>query len=238
MLQVCLNGARTPAEHPALPVTPAQLAVASRDAVAAGAEDIHLHPKDSQGRDTLEPLVVDAAVAAVRAAVPGVSVGVTTGAWTSSDPGLRVLHVSRWTVLPDHASVNWHEEGTEEVARALLDRGVAVHAGLWTGTDGVRRWRDSTLGKAVTRILAEEMPGGRAADLLPRLIGSAPVLLHGQDEQAWPVLREALRLGLDVRIGLEDALNLPDGSPARDNAELVRAARRLISTMDDPHEMG
>ena len=30
-----------------------------------------------------------------------------------------------------------------------------------------------------------------------------------------------------VRIGLEDVLVLPDGSPARDNLELVRAAREL-----------
>ena len=36
-----------------------------------------------------------------------------------------------------------------------------------------------------------------------------------------------MRRGLDTRIGLEDVLVLPDGSPATDNAALVAAARAL-----------
>src|SRR5690349_11468024 len=111
MLQVCLNGVRSRAECPRLPVTAAELAVAAREAVAAGAEDIHLHPKDGDAQDTLEAAAVAAAVSAVRAAVPGVPVGVTTGAWAVPDPQVRVAHVRSWSVLPDHASVNWHEDG-------------------------------------------------------------------------------------------------------------------------------
>jgi uncharacterized protein (DUF849 family) len=34
----------------------------------------------------------------------------------------------------------------------------------------------------------------------------------------------------DVRIGLEDVLNLPDGSPAPDNAALVAAAREIVES--------
>ncbi|GGS14789.1 MULTISPECIES: 3-keto-5-aminohexanoate cleavage protein [Streptomyces] len=37
----------------------------------------------------------------------------------------------------------------------------------------------------------------------------------------------AVALGVDTRVGLEDTLYLPDGSPARGNAPLVRAARGL-----------
>jgi uncharacterized protein (DUF849 family) len=40
----------------------------------------------------------------------------------------------------------------------------------------------------------------------------------------WPVFAEAVRRGLAGRIGLEDTLVLPDGSPAAGNADLVRAA--------------
>lgn len=50
------------------------------------------------------------------------------------------------------------------------------------------------------------------------------MLLHGQDGGAWPVLRPAGALGLDTRVGLEDTLLLPDGRPAQDNAQLIRAA--------------
>jgi uncharacterized protein (DUF849 family) len=62
-------------------------------------------------------------------------------------------------------------------------------------------------------------------DALPA--GGPPVLLHAQDASAWDVLREAVRLGLDSRIGLEDTLLLPDGSVAPDNAALVAAAVAL-----------
>jgi uncharacterized protein (DUF849 family) len=37
ILQACPNGSRLPGEHPALPVTPAQIAHACSDAVATGA---------------------------------------------------------------------------------------------------------------------------------------------------------------------------------------------------------
>ena len=79
MLQVCLNGARDRSECPGLPLTPDELAVEARAAVAAGAEEIHLHPKNQHGADTLDAAAVAAAIAAVRAVVPGIPVGVTTG---------------------------------------------------------------------------------------------------------------------------------------------------------------
>ncbi|MFJ6607311.1 3-keto-5-aminohexanoate cleavage protein, partial [Streptomyces lydicus] len=51
MLQVCLNGPRTAADSGAVPMSPAALAEAARQAVAAGATDIHVHPKTPCGRD-------------------------------------------------------------------------------------------------------------------------------------------------------------------------------------------
>ncbi|WP_405635548.1 3-keto-5-aminohexanoate cleavage protein [Streptomyces sp. NBC_01178] len=235
MLQVCLNGARSRAECAHLPVTPRQLASAARDAVDAGAEDVHLHPKDRDGRDTLEPEAVAAAVEAVRAAVPGVPVGVTTGAWAAADPRDRAQRVRAWTVLPDHASVNWHEDGAPEVAEALLGRGVGVEAGVYSGTPAARRFLDWPGAGRVLRVLAETAEADpreavrAAARLLDALApAAAPVLLHGEEAAAWPVLRLAASRGLDTRIGLEDVLRLPDGSPAPDNAALVGAARAIV----------
>ncbi|MEV6008967.1 3-keto-5-aminohexanoate cleavage protein [Streptomyces sp. NPDC051976] len=235
MLQVCLNGARSRTECSHLPVTPGELAAAAREAVAAGAEDIHLHPKDRDGQDTLEAAAVAAAVNAVRAAVPGVPVGVTTGAWAAADPRTRVAQVRIWTVLPDHASVNWHEDGAAEVAAALLERGIGIEAGIYSGTPAAQRFLDWPESRRVLRILAEitetaeEDAVRAAADLLGELGAvAAPILLHGEDAAAWPVLRLAASNRLDVRIGLEDVLHLPDGSPAPDNAALVTAARAAL----------
>jgi uncharacterized protein (DUF849 family) len=71
VLQACLHGSRTPDEHRGLPVSPTDLATETAAVIAAGARDIHLHPKDPGGLDCLEPDVVAAALSAVRAAVPG-----------------------------------------------------------------------------------------------------------------------------------------------------------------------
>ncbi|MFI1396552.1 3-keto-5-aminohexanoate cleavage protein [Streptomyces sp. NPDC020681] len=239
MIQVCLNGPRSAADGAAVPLTPKAMAASAAEAVAAGAAEVHVHPKTPCGDDTLSPRVVAEVLTAIRAVVD-VPVGVTTGAWAEPDPVRRVEQIRAWTVLPDHASVNWHEEGAERVAAALLERGVDVEAGIWSGTDGARLFGISALGHRVLRVLAEVTdPDAASAEttargLLAELAAAqgTPVLLHGEDGGAWPVLRLALRLGLDTRVGLEDALVAPDGSPAASNAELVAHARALARTSE------
>ena len=130
-LKACINGARRPGEHPGLPVTPDQLAAEAVAAHAAGARAVHLHPKSADGEDSLLPGEVDPAVAAVRQALPGLPVGVTTGFWALPDPQQRLRAVESWGVLPDFASVNWHEPGSAELAWVLLSRGIGVEAGIF-----------------------------------------------------------------------------------------------------------
>ncbi|MCK8679304.1 3-keto-5-aminohexanoate cleavage protein [Streptomyces lichenis] len=242
LLQVCLNGARTAGESAAVPMTPEAMARSAARAVAAGAAEVHVHPKTPCGQDSVSGRLVAETVEAIRAAAVGVPVGVTTGAWAEPDPVRRVERVRSWTVLPDLASVNWHEPGAEEVAAALLERGVAVEAGLWSGTPGARLFAASPLAPRVARVLAEvtDTDPATAPRTARALLEEAappagvPVLLHGEDGGAWPVLRLALDLGLDTRIGLEDTLLLPDGTPAASNAELVTAAAHLRAEAEHP----
>ncbi|MGW2564741.1 3-keto-5-aminohexanoate cleavage protein [Streptomyces sp. NPDC001537] len=234
MVQVCLNGPRGSADGATVPLTPEAMAESAAQAVAAGATDIHVHPKTPCGRDSLSPRVIGPVLEAIRARV-SVPVGVTTGAWAEPDPTARLERVRSWAALselPDHASVNWHEEGAEETAAALLDLGVEVEAGIWSGTDAAIRFAASPLGPRVLRVLAEvtDASPDTAEDTARALLtdlGPAPgrpVLLHGEDGGAWPVLRLAGRLGLATRIGLEDTLFLPDGERALSNAQLVAEA--------------
>ncbi len=237
LLQACLNGPRRPREHPALPGAPAAIADDAVRAAAAGAAAVHVHPKDDDGADSLRARDADAVVAALRNRAPGLVVGVTTGAWAQPDPAARVAAIRAWTVLPDVASVNWHEDGADDVAAALLDRGIGVEAGLWH-SDALAAWLSSPHRDRCFRVLLE-LPDGPGpgpadavaeADRLLAALGRAhrdTVLLHGEGTTCWPILRHAAALGLDSRIGLEDVLVLPDGSPAPDNAALVGAARRL-----------
>jgi uncharacterized protein (DUF849 family) len=51
---------------------------------------------------------------------------------------------------------------------------------------------------------------------------------HGYGIACWAVNRRGLERGHGIRIGLEDVTVLPDGQQARDNADLVATAARLI----------
>ncbi|MFF0746288.1 3-keto-5-aminohexanoate cleavage protein [Streptomyces sp. NPDC004111] len=243
LIQVCLNGQRGPGDGAAVPVSPDAMAEAAAAAVAAGAGEVHVHPKTPCGDDTLSPRALAATLTAIRDAVD-VPVGVTTGAWTEPEPHRRVERIESWTVLPDHASVNWHEPGAEEVAHALLARGVEIESGLWSGTDGVKKFLCSPLADRSLRVLVEVTDPDpltaedSALQFLAELarcggvgakgdVRGAPMLLHGEGGGAWPVLALARRLGLATRIGLEDTLLLPDGAPAASNAQLVAAARKI-----------
>jgi uncharacterized protein (DUF849 family) len=236
MLQGCPNGAR----RSGVARTPAQIAAAAAEMVAAGVTELHVHPKDSRGADTLDQAVVTEVVAAVREAVPGIPIGVTTGAWAEPDPLLRVQMILAWAgpLAPDYASVNWHEHGALRVATTLLEVGIGVEAGLYSGTHGGEVLARSGLADSMHRILAEvvETDPTRAlavaaahfARVQPLAEATGrPVLLHGEEGSAWPVLRLARGLPTDQRIGLEDVLVDPQGQPA-DNAALVRSARDLL----------
>lgn len=236
LIKACLNGARRPGDHPALPVTPEALAREARAAVDAGAAAIHIHPRNEDGRQTLSAGACGAAVAAVRTACPGVPVGLTTGAWIEPDPLRRNTYVRAWKVLPDFVSVNFSEEGVNDFCGQLGRQGIGVEAGIWTVGDA-RALVASRLADRCLRLLLEprETNGAdalRTVALIERVLDEngvqTPRLLHGRAEAAWPVLEAAVRKGYDIRIGLEDTLLLPDGTQAADNAALVAAAVAIV----------
>lgn len=238
LLKACLNGGRPPNSHPALPVTPAELAQAARGAVAAGAGALHLHPRDGSGCETLEAGAVAAALSAVRTACPGVPVGVSSGFWILPAVAAQLAAARAWTVRPDFVSVNWHEAHALPLAETLLDLGVGVEAGLWTvgATRAFLSWpgREGAL-RILVEVMDREPEEARteAAAILALLAGSGikpPRLLHGAGASVWSLLHEAARRGLDTRIGLEATLTRPDSTPARDNADLVRAARAVLAS--------
>ncbi|MDH2427684.1 3-keto-5-aminohexanoate cleavage protein [Sphaerisporangium sp. TRM90804] len=238
LLKACLNGSRRPGEHPLLPLTPEEAAADAVAVRAAGAGAVHVHPRDSGGRESLAAEDVGAVVAAVRAASPGLPVGVSTGLWiTGGDVVRRREAVGAWARLPEDArpgfaSVNLSEPGFHDLARTLLEAGVAVEAGVWSPEDAVAL-AESGLADRVLRILVEVIDPPpdealpRAAAILHKLDDLAlpgERLLHGEGTATWPLIAEAARLGLATRIGLEDTLLTPDGRRAPGNAGLVRLA--------------
>jgi uncharacterized protein (DUF849 family) len=238
LVQAALNGGTTRAEHPAVPLTPAELAAEARAVAERGAQALHLHPRDAAGAQTLDPGQVLAAVAATRAAT-GLPVGVTTGIWTvDGDVARRLDLVARWTGpdRPDYASINMNEPGTDDLADLLTSLGIDIEAGVWTAADarllGAAAFRDRIL-----RVLMEPVdrnPAGavataaEAAAELARLGVTVPQVHHGYDLATWDVMRAAVAMRQGIRVGLEDTTFLPDGSVAVGNADLVAAAVRLV----------
>ncbi len=222
LLQAALNGPYTKDDHPAMPVTAAELARDAKACVQAGAGAIHMHPRDGEGRESFDPAVIDAAVREVRAAC-GVPIGVSTGAWIEPDLRRRLELIGAWSE-PDYASVNVSEDGSLEVLRALRERGIGVEAGVWSVEDARTLVTWGVAGD-LTRILIEPVSADPAeavalvADIRREVAGS--ILQHGDGAATWILLEDAARNGFDTRIGLED-------TQEADNAALVRRAMSLI----------
>lgn len=236
MLQAALNGARSRSDAPGVPFTPAELAADALAARKAGAEMLHIHPRDRFGRESLHPRDVARALEAVRAAVPRLPVGISTGAWIEPDETKRYTQMQNWDVKPDYVSVNLSEPDSARVITMLHSMGIGIEAGVWSPRDARKLCREVPK-SSVLRVLIEmlDVPGPvareealRCRQVLRERGHFAPLLLHGLDRSAWPCLVEAARLGFDTRIGFEDVLDLPDGRPAKTNAEIIAAARDLI----------
>jgi uncharacterized protein (DUF849 family) len=235
LLEAALNGGRMISEHAAIPVTPAQLAAATADVSAAGADAVHFHVRDGDGRESLAAAWVARAVAEVRK--QGVPFGVSTGAWIIPDPERRLEAVSEWAVLPDFVSINFDEEGAAELAEFFLGREVGIEAGV-ANPFAADRLVKSGLAERCLRIMFEPREQvveeamavvSRTETVLDAASVSTPRLLHGVNRTAWSLLEAAAARGYDTRIGFEDSLALPGGSLAESNGELIRAARERLA---------
>lgn len=219
MLQACLNGSRTAEEHPALPLTPERLAEDAADVAALGVTSVHIHPRDVIGAPTLVGPEVATTIATVRAAVPGIEISVSTNVLSN-----RTTLIASWAPLaagrPDIASVHVGEPGWRELAQALRQ----VNVGVELVVNAPINLEDLPPGTTRITVTANLQ---NAETLLQQVepLG-LPILLHGRDGDAWPVLTYAATLEHSVRMGLEDTLHMPDGRRAKNNAELIAMARR------------
>jgi uncharacterized protein (DUF849 family) len=238
VLQCCPNGARPAGGYPAVPMSPRHLARDARAVAALGVLSVHVHPRDQDGRESLDPRTIGAVTSAIRKAAPRTEIGVTTARWVEPDPATRIEIIGQWGRLPtqarpDVAAVNVHDSGWRRVCAALDAAGIGVELGVWTSGDAVQL-RQAGLPRGTVRVLAEVTvtdPDTAVAEAVRILkaLGPvpAPILLHGEEAGAWPVLEYAQRINLDTRIGFEDTLEGPDRiRRATSNEDLVRSALR------------
>jgi 3-keto-5-aminohexanoate cleavage enzyme len=251
IVTVAPNGARkTKRDHPRLPIAPAEIAREARAALEAGAAMLHLHVRDDDGRHTLDPDAYRAAIAAVGAEVgERMVVQVTTEAVGRFTPEEQMAAVR--ALKPEAVSLAVRElipaADNETVAAAFLQwcrrEAVATQHILYDVAD-LHRFEDLVRRGIVPErhpfrlyVLGRYHPPttGEPADLVPLVARDDgrddpwAVCAFGPKEAACATV--AAGLGGHVRVGFENNLQLPGGSIADSNADLVAAvadAARLL----------
>lgn len=238
------NGAtRTKADHPALPITPAEIARTAAEIAEAGAALIHVHVRDRTGRHLLDAEAYRAVTAAIRAEVGDrlvVQVTSEAAGRYQSPEQMAVVRATR----PEAVSLALREivpdVGAEAAAAEFFawarDERVLLQIILYT-PDEVTRYRELKARGVVGEggdfplfVLGRYTPGQVSvpADLLPFLAAAGESLplwsicAFGPRENACALAAAAL--GGHVRVGFENSLLAPDGSRAESNAAQMRRA--------------
>lgn len=245
---VAPNGARrTKVDHPALPITVAEIAEAAAGAAATGAAAIHMHVRDASGAHTLDAGLYREATEAVRIRVGGdFVIQITTEAVGQFTPAEQMSCVR--AVRPEAVSLALREiipdkSGERDAAdffvwmaeqsispQFILYAPAEVTALLDLFERGVIPFSHPFLLFVLGRYTADQQS-------TPEDLDPFAAALEGRD-LPWAMCafgkREAecalhaARLGGHVRIGFENNLVLPDGTIAPSNAALVAATVKLI----------
>jgi len=241
------GGRRTKLDHPALPMTPAELAHAAGECCEAGAAMIHVHVRDDDGAHLLDADAYRAASAAIQAAVGRRLVVQITSESLGVYPPAHQMAVVK-AVRPEAVSLALRElvpEPASEPAFAhflqwLKQARVIPQIILYTAGEALRLadmqrrglipWMDVPVLYALGRYAVDQ--NSVPSDLLPFLAPDMPRFGHwmacafGRHETA--CVTAAALLGGHIRVGFENNLWLPDGAAAASNADLVAAAAGAI----------
>jgi 3-keto-5-aminohexanoate cleavage enzyme len=251
-IMVAPNGARkTKADHPALPVTIAELVDCAVACQQAGAGGLHAHVRDGEGRHMLDAGLYAELLVELARIAPGLMVQITTESAGLYGPAEQRALVR--ALMPPAISIALREilaDGeTDEAARLFAEcdeAGIAVQHILYSAEEvtqlarlvasGVVPKRGLQLLHVLGRYSAGQVSSPADMDLpLARqrtggLSADWAVCAFGPSETA--CLTEAARRGGKVRVGFENNLHMADGNLARDNADRVAEVAMALAAAD------
>lgn len=241
------GGRRTKADHPAIPLTPGELARTATECLDAGAAMIHVHVRRPDGRHLLDADAYGAAIAAIRAAVGDrLVIQITTEALGLYAPAEQIAVLK--AAKPEAASLALRElvpDAAAEPAFAealfwMKRENVLPQIILYEPAEAVRLegmirrglvpWPDIPVLYVLGRYTLSQT--SQPVDLLPFLAPDAPrfsnwsVCAFGRHEAACVAV--GALLGGHVRVGFENNLFRPDGSLAASNADLVKTVATAL----------
>lgn len=264
------GAAETVGKHPAIPVTPQQIAQAAIEAHSAGAAIAHIHVRDPHtGLRSSEPSLFREVVQRVRDSGCDVILNLTTGEggrYVPSDedpsrggPGTKFLSPERRVehileLRPeictlDVATMNFGDSvfantvpHLRRMAQLIRDAGVKpemevfdlghiplakklIADGLIDGVPMIQVCLGIKWGAPATPETLMFMKNA-----LPR---DAVWAAFGIGSTEFPIVAQSILLDGHVRVGLEDNLYIEQGVLARDNAQLVEKAVRIVRILGD-----
>jgi uncharacterized protein (DUF849 family) len=256
-------------KHPAIPVTPAQIAAAAVEAANAGATVVHCHVRDPKtGKGSRDPVLYREVMERIKASGVDVIVNLTAGMGGDLDIGpgenptafgpntdlvgplTRLAHVEE--LLPeictlDCGTLNFGDGDTIYVstpaqlragAKRIQELGVKAEleifdtGHLWFARQMIK---EGLLDNPLFQ-LCLGIPWGAPADtttmkaMVDNLPTDAVWAGFGIGRMQMPMAAQAVLLGGNVRVGLEDNLWLDKGVLAT-NGQLVERASEILSRL-------
>jgi uncharacterized protein (DUF849 family) len=269
IITCALTGAGdTVGKHPAVPVTPKQIAAAAVEAAKAGATVVHCHVREPDGRPSRRTELYREVVERIRESGTDIIINLTAGMGgdlelgpderpTEIGPGTdlvgpltRLVHVE--ALLPeictlDCGTLNFGDGNTIYVstpqqlragAKRITELGVKAELEIF---DTGHLWfanqmlKEGLLKDPLVQ-LCLGIPWGAPADTttMKAMVDNIPPGLvwagFGIGRMQMPMAAQAILLGGNVRVGLEDNLWLDKGVPAS-NGQLVERVVELIACM-------
>jgi 3-keto-5-aminohexanoate cleavage enzyme len=257
-LAVAPNGGRRgKSDHPALPITPAEVARTAAQCAEAGAAMIHLHVRDRYGRHVLDADAYRAATDAIhREAGSEIVVQITSESLGCYAP-VEQMGVVRATrpeavslALREMVPTAAHELAFAAFLAELQDIEAMPQIIVYTPEElrellnmrarGVIPFADIPVLLALGRYVEGQI--ARPSALLPFLNAGIEKFGHWSCCAFGPhelrTVTSAALFGGHVRVGFENNLHLPDGALAPDNASLVEVAAVALRSLSSPLATG
>lgn len=244
-LTVAPNGARLrKSEHAGVPTTEEELVETAQACFNAGAGMIHLHVRESDESHSLDSALYRSAITAIRQAVPGMAIQITTESGGVFDVAEQLTCLRE--VAPDAASVAVREIARDpllsaEFYRTASELGVSLQHIVYSPEDleTLVSWIAEGIvpdGSHEILVVLGRYSDGKLAkpealgDFLPLIENSRfrwTLCAFGRHEQA--CLLAALHAGGHARIGFENNTEAPDETVFSDNqssvSSFVKAAK-------------
>lgn len=234
--------------NPHLPVTPEQIAQDVSECADAGASLFHVHARDDQERPSLDINIFKTIVRNIKDSAPEVIIQLSTGARAGKDREDRAAPVR---LLPEMGSFTTGSNNLPGIVYENSPKFIDFLAGVFAETGVKPEIEVFETGMINNALFLEKkgfIKGPLHFDFVLGAPGSMPASVRNlvfladsiPENATWtvagigrheiPMAAAAIVMGGHVRVGLEDNLFMPDGSPAS-NAKLVETVVRIAENV-------